>query len=163
MIDDITHREYEGDRNSFMEIKRKVLFVCVHNSARSQMAEAWLKHLAGNRFEVYSAGIEPGGLNPVVVMAMAEVGIDISGNKTKSITELITAGYHFDYVITVCDDAQAEACPVFPGSVQRVHWSIPDPHTVLGTEDEKLAFVRQIREQIRGLVEQWCCHGGSPE
>ena len=139
-----------------MEKKRKVLFVCVHNSARSQMAEAWLKHLVGDRFDVYSGGIEPGELNPVVVTAMTEVGIDISGNKTKSITELITAGYHFDYVITVCDDAQAEACPVFPGSVQRVHWSIPDPHTVLGTTEEKLIFVRGIREEIRQRVFEWC-------
>mgnify|MGYP000913138699 FL=1 len=139
-----------------MEKKSKVLFVCVHNSARSQMAEAWLKSMAGDRFEVYSAGIEPGELNPVVVTAMAEVGIDISGNKTKSITELFAAGYHFDYAITVCDDAQAEACPIFPGSVKRLHWSIPDPHTVLGTTEEKLIFVRGIREQIRQLVAEWC-------
>ncbi len=139
-----------------MEKKRKVLFICVHNSARSQMAEAWLKHLAGGRFEVYSAGIEPGELNPVVVTAMAEVGIDISGNKTKSIAELLAIGHHFDYAITVCDDAQAEACPIFPGAVQREHWSIPDPHTVLGSEAEKLAFVRKIREQIRQRVFEWC-------
>ena len=94
-------------------MKEKVLFICVHNSARSQMAEAWLKHLAGDRFEVYSAGIEPGVLNPVVVAAMAEVGIDISGNKTKSIAELLAAGHQFDYAITVCDDAQAEVLPDF--------------------------------------------------
>lgn len=137
-------------------MKEKVLFVCVHNSARSQMAEAWLKHLAGDRFEAYSAGIEPGVLNPIVVAAMAEVGIDISGNKTKSIAELLAAGHQFDYAITVCDDAQAESCPIFPGAVQRLHWSIPDPHTVLGTVEEKLIFVRGIREQIRQLVLAWC-------
>jgi arsenate reductase (thioredoxin) len=137
-------------------MKEKVLFVCVHNSARSQMAEAWLKQLAGNRFEVYSAGIEPGELNPIVVAAMAEVGIDISGKKTKSIAELLAAGHQFDYAITVCDDAQAESCPIFPGAVKRLHWSIPDPHTVLGTAEEKLIFVRGIREQIRQLVLDWC-------
>mgnify|MGYP003796492441 FL=1 len=139
-----------------MEKKAKVLFLCVHNSARSQIAEAWLKHLAPDRFDAYSAGIEPGELNPVVVTAMAEVGIDISSNKTKSIAELTAQGYTFDYVITVCDDTQAEACPVFPGSVQRAHWSIPDPHTVLGTAEEKQAFVRGIREQIRQRVFEWC-------
>ncbi len=139
-----------------MEKKTKVLFVCVHNSARSQIAEAWLKSMAGDHFEVYSAGIEPGELNPVVVTAMAEVGIDISGNKTKSIAELLAAGHHFDYAITVCDDAQAESCPIFPGAVKRLHWSIPDPHSVLGTTEEKLIFVRGIREQIRQLVAEWC-------
>ena len=139
-----------------MEKKTKVLFVCVHNSARSQIAEAWLKSMAGDHFEVYSAGIEPGELNPVVVTAMAEVGIDISGNKTKSIAEVLAAGHHFDYAITVCDDAQAESCPIFPGPVKRLHWSIPDPHSVLGTTEEKLIFVRGIREQIRQLVAEWC-------
>ncbi len=139
-----------------MEKKEKVIFICVHNSARSQMAEAWLKHLAGDRYDVYSAGIEPGELNPVVVTAMAEVGIDISGNKTKSIAEMLAAGHHFDYAITVCDDAQAESCPIFPGVVKRLHWSIPDPHAVLGTTEEKLVFVRGVREQIRQLVAEWC-------
>ncbi len=139
-----------------MENKEKVLFICVHNSARSQMAEAWLKHLAGDRFEAYSAGIEPGELNPVVVLAMAEVGIDISRNRTKSVTELIEAGNRFDCVITVCDDAQAEACPVYPGVARRLHWSLPDPHAFLGTAEEKLAYVREIRERIRILVQDLC-------
>lgn len=137
-------------------MKEKVLFVCVHNSARSQMAEAWLKHLAGDRFEVYSAGIEPGELNPQVVAAMAEAGIDISQNKTKSVADLIAAGHHFDYAITVCDDAQAEACPIFPGATRRLHWSLPDPHAITGTLDEKLDFVREIRDRIRQLVSAWC-------
>ena len=141
-------------------MKEKVLFICVHNSARSQMAEAWLKHLAGDRFDVYSAGLEPGELNPVVVAAMEEVGIDISGNKTKSVAELLNAGHHFDYAITVCDDAQAEACPVFPGAVKRAHWSLPDPHAQTGTMEEKIAFVREIREKIRLLVVDWCEHQG---
>lgn len=137
-------------------MKEKILFVCVHNSARSQMAEAWMKHLAGDRFEVYSAGIEPGKLNPVVVKVMAEAGIDISQNRTKSIDDLLAAGHHFDYVITVCDDAQAEGCPVFPETVARLHWSIPDPHAVLCTMPEKLIYVRGIRDRIRQLVLEWC-------
>jgi len=139
-----------------MEKKKKVLFICVHNSARSQMAEAWLKHLAGDRFEAYSAGIEQGELNPVVVMAMAEAGIDISRNQTKGISDLIEAGKRFDYVITVCDDAQAQSCPAFPGAARRLHWSISDPQAVLGTADEKLAYIRKIREQIRLCVLDWC-------
>ena len=139
--------------------KTKVLFVCVHNSARSQIAEAWLKRLAGDRFEAHSAGIDPGELNPVVVAAMAEVGIDISRNRTKSIAELSVQDDIFDYVITVCDDVQAKSCPAFPKATRRLHWSIPDPHTVLGTQEEKLAFVRKIREQIRFLVVQWVSQG----
>lgn len=137
-------------------MKEKVLFVCIHNSARSQMAEAWLKHLAGDRFEVYSAGIEPGELNPIVVAAMAEVGIDIAGNKTKSIAELLAAGHQFDYAITVCDDAQAEACPIFSGAIKRLHWNLPDPQAMAGTVDEKLVLIREIRDRIRQLVRAWC-------
>jgi arsenate reductase (thioredoxin) len=137
-------------------MKEKVLFICVHNSARSQMAEAWLKHLAGDLFEVYSAGIEPGELNPIVVAAMAEVGIDISGNKSKSIAELIDAGHRFDYAITVCDDAQAESCPIFPGATRRLHWSLPDPQAMVGTVEEKLILIREIRDRIRQLVLDWC-------
>jgi arsenate reductase len=137
-------------------MKEKVLFVCVHNSARSQMAEAWLKHLTGNRFEVYSAGIEPGDLNPLVVAVMAEEGIDISGNKTKSIAELLATGHHFDYAITVCDDAQAESCPIFPGATRRLHWSLPDPQAMVGTMEEKLIHIREIRDRIRQLVLDWC-------
>jgi arsenate reductase len=137
-------------------MKAKVLFVCVHNSARSQMAEAWLKHLAGERFEVYSAGIEPGELNPVVVAAMAEAGIDISQNKTKSVADLIAAGHQFDYAITVCDDAQAEACPIFPGATRRLHWSLPDPQAIVGTVEEKLILIREIRDRIRELIAEWC-------
>ena len=139
-----------------MRGKKKVLFICVHNSARSQMAEAWLKHLAGDRFDAYSAGIEPGTLNPVVVQAMAEAGIDISQNHTKSINDLLAAGLQFDYVITVCDDTQAEGCPVFPGRATRLHWSIPDPHAVPGTLTEKLIYVQEIRDRIRQLVWEWC-------
>src|SRR5579871_3354669 len=102
-------------------MKKKVLFVCIHNSARSQMAEAFLKRTCGDTFEVESAGIEPGKLNPVVVEAMKEVGIDISGNPTKAVWDFVKAGKSFSYVITVCDETSAERCPIFPGLTKRLH------------------------------------------
>jgi arsenate reductase (thioredoxin) len=135
--------------------KHKVLFVCVHNSARSQMAEAWLKALYGDRFDVKSAGIEPGTLNPLVIRVMAETGIDISGNWTKGIYDLLKAGESFSWVITVCDEAAAERCPLFPGAAQRLHWSFPDPSRLEGSEADKLAALRKIRDDIRTRIEEW--------
>ena len=117
---------------------KSVLFVCIHNSARSQMAEAFLKNAASNHFEVESAGIEPGNLNPIVVEAMSEIGIDISGNKTQSTQSLIDTGREFDYVITVCDETSAERCPTFPGQSTRLHWGFPDPSALEGSSEEKL-------------------------
>src|SRR5580693_2991673 len=108
-------------------MKKKILFVCIHNSARSQMAEAFLNKTCGDVFEAHSAGIEPGKLNPIVVEAMQETGIDISGNKTKTVSDMIQSGRTFACVITVCDETSAERCPIFPGAVQRLHWSFPDP------------------------------------
>lgn len=134
-------------------MKKKVLFVCIHNSARSQMAEAFLKSQAGDRFEVESAGLEPGVLNPVVVKVMEEVGIDISNNKTQSVREMIDAGKTFDVVITVCDEANAERCPVFPGKSQRLHWGFPDPSGLEGSFDDKLVETRLIRDQIQKKVQ----------
>src|SRR5438067_12715692 len=99
--------------------KKRVLFVCVHNSARSQVAEALLSYLAGDMFEATSAGVEPGLLNPITVEAMRQVGIDISNNATKSVASIVESGASFDYVVTVCDDASAERCPVFPGATKR--------------------------------------------
>jgi arsenate reductase len=136
--------------------KHKVLFVCVHNSARSQMAEAWLNHLCGDRFEAHSAGLEPGNLNPLTVQAMEEVGIDISQKKTQSVFDLVKSGKIYSYVITVCDEASAERCPVFPGITKRLHWSFPDPAAVTGTTKEKLKEVRKIRDDIKTAVEGWC-------
>jgi arsenate reductase len=101
--------------------KIKVLFVCIHNSARSQMAEAWLNHLCGERFYAQSAGLEPGSLNPLVVQVMKEAGIDISQNKTKSVFDFFKAGDIFSHVITVCDESSAEKCPVFPGVTNRLY------------------------------------------
>jgi len=135
--------------------KDKILFVCVHNSARSQMAEAFLNHLAGDRFEARSAGLEPGELNPLVVEVMQELGIDISGNQAKDVFEMFIRGEMYSYVITVCDGANAERCPIFPGIVSRLHWSFNDPAAVQGTHAEKLAAIRIIRDAIRAAVEEF--------
>jgi len=135
--------------------KLKVLFMCIHNSARSQMAEAFLNLLAGDRFEAQSAGIEPGKLNPLVVKVMAEEGIDISHKKTTGVFDLYRKGAVFSYVITVCDEASAEKCPIFPGVTKRIHWSFPDPSALEGTDEEKLQGTRQIRDAIKAQVGEW--------
>ena len=135
--------------------KRRVLFVCVHNSARSQMAEAFLKQLAGDQFEAESAGIEPGKLNPVVVDAMKEIGIDISGNTTQSVQSLLDAGKAYDYIFTVCDETQAERCPLFPGGGARIHIGFADPSGFSGTPEEKLERTRRVRDQIREKIAAW--------
>ncbi len=136
--------------------REKVLFVCVHNSARSQMAEAWMNHLCGNQFVAKSAGLEPGSLNPLAVTVMKEVGIDISGKATRSVFDVYKSGELFSYVITVCDESAAEGCPIFLGPAKRLHWSFTDPSTLRGTEQEKLAIVREIRDAIRKAVEGFC-------
>jgi len=133
----------------------RVLFLCVHNSARSQMAEAWLRHFGGDMFEIQSAGLEPGTLNPLAVQAMAEVGIDISRNETKSVFDLFKSGKMFHYVIAVCDKASAERCPVFPGITQRLDWSFPDPSKATGTREEQLREMRAVRDAIRARIEAW--------
>lgn len=136
--------------------KQKVLFVCVHNSARSQMAEAWLNHFGGEQFEAESAGLSPGTLNPLVVKVMQEVGIDISHKKTRAVFDLFQTGQLFAYVITVCDETSAEKCPVFPGITKRLHWSFPDPAALTGTEEKKLAKTREIRDLIKVKIANWC-------
>jgi len=136
--------------------KKRILFVCVHNSARSQMAEAFLNNLAGDRFEALSAGLEPGTLNPLVVEVMKEAGFDISQNRTKSVFDLFKKGELFSYVITVCDEAAAQRCPVFPGLVMaRTHWSFADPSAFTGTCEERLARTRQVRNAIKAKMEEW--------
>jgi arsenate reductase len=135
--------------------KTKVLFVCVHNSARSQMAEAYLNQLRGESFEAESAGLEPGTLNPMVVEVMKEDGIDISNNKTKSVFDFFKQGRMFSYVITVCDESAAEGCPIFPGVCKRVHWSFRDPSSLEGTYQEKLAATRIIRDKIKSQIKEW--------
>jgi arsenate reductase len=136
--------------------KKKVLFVCIHNSARSQMAEAFLNQLCGGEFEAHSAGLEPGTLNPIVVDAMREIGIDISQNKTKAVFDFVKSGEGFAYVITVCDEASAERCPIFPGVTTRLHWSFPDPSAAAGSREEKLVQTRVIRDTIQKQVKTWC-------
>jgi arsenate reductase len=139
--------------------KQEVLFICIHNSARSQMAAAWLNRLAGDRFEAESAGLEPGTLNPLVVDVLREVGIDITHKKTQGVFDLFKAGRMFAYTITVCDEVSAERCPIFPGVTKRLHWSFPDPSVLTGTREEKLVKVREIRDLIRDRVEHWCRSG----
>ena len=135
--------------------KKKVLFVCIHNSARSQMAEELLRKLAGDRFEVESAGLEPGKLNLIVIEALKEEGIDITGKQTKAVFDLFKTGKHYGYVITVCDEASAERCPIFPGLCQRLHWSFTDPSKFQGTDKEKLAKVREVKEEIKRALKEW--------
>jgi arsenate reductase len=137
-------------------MKQKVLFICVHNSARSQMAEAFLNDICGDHFEAHSAGLEPGTLNPMAVEAIREIGIDISHNGTQSVFDVFKAGELFAYVITVCDETSAERCPIFPGVTTRLHWSFPDPAALTGTRDERLKGTREIRDQIRARIETWC-------
>ena len=130
----------------------RVLFLCVHNSARSQMAEAFLKKRGGGRFAAESAGLEPGKLNPYVVRAMAEAGIDISGNSTKSVFDLRDSGRSYDVVVTVCSKEAAERCPVFPGLAERRHWPFDDSSSFVGSDDEVMERVRKVRDEIEAAV-----------
>jgi arsenate reductase len=136
--------------------KPKILFICVHNSARSQMAEAFLNDMCDAEFEAQSAGLEPGTLNPLVVEVMRESGLDISGNKTQAVFDVFKSGQLFTYVVTVCSEAEASGCPIFPGPAQRLHWPFPDPSKIEGTREEKLEKIRQIRDAIQARVEQFC-------
>jgi arsenate reductase len=130
--------------------KPKVLFICVHNSGRSQIAEAYLIKLSGAEFDVESAGLEPATeINPLVVEVMKEEGIDISGNQTQSVFELFKTGRLYDHVITVCDGASEAKCPVFAGITKRWNWPFPDPAAVVGSDEEKLQKVREIRDMIK--------------
>jgi arsenate reductase (thioredoxin) len=130
----------------------RVLVLCTHNSARSQMAEALLRSYGDGRFEVHSAGTEATRVNPFAIEAMRELGIDISGARSKHLNEFL--GQEFDYVITVCESA-AESCPMFPGRSERIHWSFPDPSAATGTDDEKLATFREVRDAIAARLQSW--------
>jgi arsenate reductase (thioredoxin) len=136
--------------------KQKVLFICVHNSARSQMAEAWLNHICPDEFEGHSAGLEPGTINPLAVKVMREVGIDISGKKTQAVFDVFKSGELFAYAITVCDESEAAGCPIFAGVTKRLHWSFPDPSAFTGTYEERLERTREIRDQIRARIDSFC-------
>jgi arsenate reductase len=133
-----------------MGTHHRVLFLCTHNSARSQMAEGWLRHLHGGRYEVHSAGTEATAVRPLAVRVMAEVGIDISRHESKTLQRYLDQPW--DSVITVCDEADAN-CPMFPGGKRWLHWSFPDPSTTTGSDDEQLAVYRQVRDAIRSRIE----------
>lgn len=132
--------------------KPKVLFLCYSNSVRSQMAEGFLRSLAGDRFDVYSAGIEPKEVHPLAVKVMTEIGIDISNQKSKHVKDFLSQ--HFGYIITVCDEADKK-CPTFPDISIRLHWSFEDPAKMEGSEVEKLLVFRKIRDQIKKKIIEW--------
>ena len=136
--------------------KQKVLFICVHNSARSQMAAALLNETCGEFFEAQSAGLEPGTINPLVVEALHEVGIDISKNTTQRVFDVWKSGQIFQFVVTVCSEAEAEGCPIFPGVSTRLHWSFDDPSKFAGTHEERLERTRRIRDQIGAKIDSFC-------
>lgn len=141
-------------RREFM--KRRVLFICVHNSARSQMAAALLNKICGEFFEAQSAGLEPGTLNPLAVEVLQEIGIDISQNKTQAVFDVFRTGQLFPFVITVCSETEAKGCPIFPGVTTRLHWPFPDPSKLSGTWEEKLEGTREILGKIDKKVKQFC-------
>jgi arsenate reductase len=132
--------------------RRRVLFLCTHNSARSQMAEGLLRAMAGDRFEVASAGTEATGVRPLAIRVMAEVGIDLTGHVSKTLDQFV--GEPWDYVVTVCDAAN-ETCPAFPGASRRLHWSFPDPSSATGTDEERLAVFRRVRDAIGARLGEW--------
>ena len=136
--------------------KQKVLFVCVHNSARSQMAAALLNKACGNFFEAESAGLEPGTINPLVVEALQELGIDISKNTTQRVFNLWSSGKHFEFVVTVCSEAEAEGCPIFPGVTTQLHWPFDDPSKFTGPIEERLGKTRRVRDQIQAKIAEFC-------
>jgi arsenate reductase len=133
------------------ETRRRVLFLCTHNSARSQMAEGLLRHLSGDRFEVMSAGTEATHVKPQAIEVMGEIGVDISSQESKTLEHYL--GEPFDYVVTVCDAAD-EACPVFPGAKSRLHWSFRDPSQATGTDEEQLEAFRKVRDEIQVRIEK---------
>lgn len=145
-----------------MSLKHRVLFVCIHNSARSQMAEAFLNKMGDGNFEAESAGLEPGKLNPIVVEAMQEIGIDISTNKTKTVDDMLKKGTLYSAVITVCDAASAEACPLFPGNAKKIGWSFPDPSAFTGSKEEMLEKTRQVRDDIEGKIKVFLKEASAP-
>ena len=135
---------------------KKVLFVCIHNSARSQIAQELLNRQCGGVFEAESAGLEPGKLNPLAVEVLREIGRDIEGRKTQGVAEVLASGKRFDYVIAVCDGANAERCPNFPGGGTKLHWSFPDPSSFEGTWEERLARTREVRDMIETQIRAFC-------
>jgi len=150
-------QEAEKMQNAIPENRRKqsILFICRHNSARSQMAEAWCNYLYGDFLQAESAGFEAGTINPLAVRAMREVGIDISQKGTQNVFSLVKTGKLFSYVITVCDSSASEKCPIFPGITMRQDWSFPDPAMLSGSDEEKMPAMRAIRDAIKSRIIIW--------
>ena len=137
--------------------KPNVLFICVHNSARSRMAEGLLNAKCGDFFEAQSAGLDAGTtVNPLAAEAMREIGIDITQKPSRVVFDVWKSGPVFAYVITVCHESEAGRCPIFPGPTKRLHWPFADPSTFTGTWEEKLAQTRVVRDQIATTIDQWC-------
>jgi len=136
----------------------RVLFLCTGNSARSQMAEGFLRHYAGDRYEIHSAGLEPRPVNPLAIQAMSEIGIDISGQRSKAVADYLGI-VHFGYLITVCTDAERQ-CPIFPGVSIRLHWAFDDPAAAEGTEEERLEVFRRVRDEIDARIRAWLVEQG---
>ena len=136
--------------------KQKVLFICVHNSARSQMAAELLNKTCGEFFEGQSAGLEPGTINPLVVEALRELEIDISKNTTQRVFDVWKSGQIFQFVVTVCSEAEGESCPIFPGVTTRLHWAFDDPSKFTGTHEERLEKTRRVRDEIRAKIDSFC-------
>ena len=144
----------QKNRRDYM---KKVLFICVHNSARSQMAAALLSQMCGEVFEAHSAGLEPGTLNPLAVEVLGELGMDISKNQTQSVFDVWRSAKHiFAYVISVCDESDAQGCPIFPGPTQRLHWSFPDPSKFTGTHEERVVQTRRVLDMIHAKIDEFC-------
>lgn len=136
--------------------KKKILFICVHNSARSVMAEALLNHFCGETFEAESAGLEPGQLNPFAVEALGEIDLDVTGKEPQSVQSVLDRGEHWDYAVTVCSESESEGCPIFPAATRRLHWPFPDPSKFEGDGDLRLSRTRVVRNLIRDKIEAWC-------
>ncbi len=142
-------------------IKQRVLFLCTGNSARSQMAEAFLRKYGSDRYEAYSAGLEPSILNPLTIQVMEEAGIDMNGHYSKPLS-LYLGKMHFSYLITVCSRAD-EKCPIFPGMGQRLHWPFDDPAMAMGTPAERLTVFRRVRDEIESKIKEWLATSSSAE
>ena len=133
-------------------MKQKVIFICTENSCRSQMGEGLLRNMAGDKYDVFSAGLKPGFINPNAIKVMNELGVDISKHTSDDVTKYV--GDEFDYIITVCDNAN-ESCPIFPGKGKRIHWSFKDPADAVGNEEEVLDEFRKVRDQIKSTLKQF--------
>lgn len=139
--------------------KKRILFICQHNSARSQIAEEYLREIGGEAYDVQSAGLEPTEVNPLVVEAMRDDGIDLSGKGTQSVFDLYKSGQLFDYIITVCSPEVEAKCPVFPGVAKRLNWPFPDPAKAKGTHADKMSSTRKIRDNIKARMQEFIDKG----